>query len=193
MKKIVALTLAVMMILALAACDGASDNGSEGNRVSDTIPSIPEVSPGDHNDNFATPIGTLPDAAIGQWVVTGICQDPRVPLYSAEDALNVERSFSLVIDYSLYQHTDIRVDNPIYSVLEGLTQLDLYGDGVDFSSIPEWCGDDLNIVKITVKHTEDGYDVDMPVYLINDDTLLVWGYGTYLFSYEKINKGDAVG
>lgn len=178
MKKIIFLLVTVLFVFAVSACEeipGIEELGSASG-------SAPTVSADDYIPEGSD---TLPQEIVGSWSVKEVYQEARATDIAPADGLASEALGFIRIDYVAFSHNDTTVDGPIFTVKTGATISDLYAAGIQ----PDAFGADTVVDIISVKQSVDGSSLES-VYLIDKTTLLAFGAGGHVYTYEAV---EAVG
>ena len=146
---------------------------------------------GGNNEEVQT--GPLPERYVGSWALPAdshVLQSPRTADMTEDEALADENDFGLMVTYGVYSsHRIGSVSNPTYKLekncgTEAMDQQDMQSSGImdEFS-------ENASINKIEV-YNEDGSQLCDTVFIIDDQYLIYYGTGNYVFCAVKL---DAVG
>ena len=138
-------------------------------------------------------VGSLPEKYVGSWELPGdshVLQSPRTAELTEDEALADENDFGVTMTYGVYSTTRVgSVANPSYKMqqncgTDAMDEQEMQSDGImdEFS-------DNASITKIEV-FSEDGNALIDTVFIIDDEYLVYYGRGNYVFCAVKL---DAVG
>ena len=135
----------------------------------------------------------LPESVVGSWELPAdshVLQSSRNPQISEDDALADENDFGVMITYGAYStHRVDTVNNPTYKWEENCGTAAMDEQGMQSDGIMEEFPDGSSISKIEVYNT-DGTQLCDTVFIIDDEYLVYYGTGDYVFCAVKL---DAVG
>lgn len=189
MKKLIAVLICIMTIACFAACEevtGIEDiTSASGSADIDTTPSGDTTPVIDSSDYIQAGSDQLPETLVGSWIAKEVYQDARASDISPDSGLATESSSGIQIDYVSFNHNGTHIENPVYEVTVGADINALTAAGIQpdaFSS-----SDTVDIAA--VKQSADGSPIET-VYLVNGTTLLAFGSGGHVYTYEAV---EAVG
>lgn len=138
-------------------------------------------------------IGPLPDNLVGIWELPGdshVLQSPRTADMTEDEALADENDFGVTMTYGTYSTNRIgNIDNPTYKLEENCGTKAMDEQGMQSDGIMEEFNDNASVTKIEI-YNEDGSSLCDTVFVINDEYLVYFGTGNYVFCAVKL---DAVG
>lgn len=182
MKKIILLLVTVLFVFAAAACEEIP--GIE--EIGDASGSAAHASPTINSDEYIQDgSDALPEAVVGTWSVKEVYQEARATDISPADGLTSESLAVLRIDYVNFSHNDNTVDQPIFDVTENAGINALYSAGIQ----PDAFSADSVVDVISIKQASDGSTIET-LYLVDGTTLLAFGSGGHIYTYEAV---EAVG
>ena len=137
--------------------------------------------------------GSLPESYVGSWALPGdshVLQSPRNAEMTEDDAIADENDFGVTMTYGVYStHRVGSVNSPVYKMerncgTKAMDQQNMQSDG-----ILEEFSDTASITKIEVFSEDESALIDT-VFMIDDEYLVYFGTGNYVFCAVKL---DAVG
>lgn len=137
--------------------------------------------------------GPLPESYVGSWALPGdshVLQSPRNAEMTEDDAIADENDFGVTMTYGVYStHRVGSVNSPVYKMerncgTKAMDQQNMQSDG-----ILEEFSDTASITKIEVFSEDESALIDT-VFMIDDEYLVYFGTGNYVFCAVKL---DAVG
>ena len=149
----------------------------------------------DENGTLIVPEGSdyLPESCVGSWEVKAdshVLQSPRNTEMSEEDAIASEVESGLLLAYDSYRTNRISsVASPYYKVTQNCTTEALDAVGMQSDGIMDEFGDNASITKIDV-YEQDGTTLADTLFVINDQYLVYYGTGNFVFAATKV---EAVG
>lgn len=183
MKKIISILICTMMIACFAACEevtGIEDiTSASGSADGGTPPVI------DSSDYIQEGSDLLPEALVGSWMAKEVYQDARASDIAPDTGLITESSGGIQIDYISFNHNGNHIENPVYEVTVGADINALTAAGIQPDAFS--AADTVDIAS--VKQSADGSPIET-VYLVNGTTLLAFGTGGHVYTYEAV---EAVG
>lgn len=137
--------------------------------------------------------GPLPESFVGSWELPGdshVLQSPRTADVTEDDALADENDFGVTITYGVYSSNRVgSINNPTYKMEENCGTEAMDEQGMQSDGIMEEFSENATITKIEV-YNEDGSSLCDTVFIIDDQYLIYFGTGNYVFCAVKL---DAVG
>lgn len=129
--------------------------------------------------------GTLPEYFIGTWGVVSVYQEAAASDVSLEEALRREQLNGISFGSSYFDRSVESVNGAVFKVNENATFKDMERFGISTQPLVGPYGNDAKIVSVEVS-TADGL-VCTTVFLINDLTLIAFGSGMNVYTYEQMN------
>ena len=137
--------------------------------------------------------GPLPDSYVGSWALPAdshVLQSPRTADMTEDEVLADENDFGLMLTYGIYSsHRIGSVNNPTYKLEKNCGTDAMDEQGMQSSGIMDEFNSNASISKIEV-YNEDGSQLCDTVFIIDDQYLIYYGTGNYVFCAVKL---DAVG
>lgn len=194
LKKVMALLMAAALAVCLAACDDGDineyleDNGIDPSQIeqytsdADIVPDAPgEV-------DIQVGGDALPETLISSWNVVGIYQYAVASDITEQEALDRERANGVAFGYNYFSRSGEEITGAVFTVNKAATYADMNALGIQTESLVDTYGADASITSVGIA-TADGSQCTT-VFLINDTTLVAFGSGMNVFTYESM---EAVG
>lgn len=149
----------------------------------------------DENGTLIVPEGSdyLPESCVGSWEVAQdahVLQSPRNTEMSEEDAVKAECESGILLAYDSYRTNRVSsVSSPYYKVTQNCGTEALDEVGMQSDGIMDEFGDNPTITRIEI-YEQDGINLADTVFIINDQYLVYYGTGNFVFAATKI---EAVG
>lgn len=137
--------------------------------------------------------GPLPETYVGSWALPAdshVLQSPRTADMTEDEALADENDFGIMLTYGIYSsHRVGSVSNPTYKLQKDCGTEAMDEQGMQSSGIMDEFSSNASISKIEV-FNEKGNQLCDTVFIIDDQYLVYYGTGNYVFCAVKL---DAVG
>lgn len=212
LRKITALSLCLLTAASLGACGGSgsmddylqshnvvletSDSDLpvqqpvSGADVSATDVSGSDVSPSDAPTTTTTTkpapaVQALPEYFIGTWAVIDVYQEAAASDISVDEALRREQMTGISFGTSSFDRSGESVRDAVFKINEKATYSDMERFGISTQPLVGPYGADAKIVSVEIS-TSDGLTCTT-VFLINEMTLVAFGSGMNVFTYEMMN------
>lgn len=135
---------------------------------------------------IAAPVANvLPEYFIGTWAVINVYQEAPASDISLDEALRREQMTGISFGSSYFDRSGESVSGAVFTVNEKATYADMERFGISTKPLIGPYGSDAKIVSVEVS-TSDGMTCTT-VFLINDMTLIAFGSGMNVFTYELMN------
>ena len=187
MKKLVCflLSLAVLVCGAVALC-GCVEGGDLETYINNYMPDVSDTD--EPELHVASGSDVLPDVMIGTWTPVELYQYSVASDISDEEALQLEIDNGVSFGYSTFSRYGDDLSEAVFHVNEKATYDDISATGIQIESLVDKYGDYPEIVSIEVCDSDGAYCTAL--FLINNETLISYGAGMNVFSYERM---EAVG
>ena len=126
----------------------------------------------------------MPEKYIGGWEVISIYQEAQASDISAEEALRREQLTGISFGSSSFDRSGESIREAVFLVNENATYADMESFGISTKPLKGPYGADAKITSVEVR-TADGM-VCTTVFFINDTTLIAFGSGMNVFTYEQM-------
>lgn len=133
----------------------------------------------------AATASALPEQFIGSWAVIDIYQEAGASDISAEEALRREQMTGISFGSNSFDRSGESVHSASFRINPNATFKDMEGFGISTQPLVGPYGNDAEIIAVEVL-TADGMTCTT-VFLINDTTLIAFGSGMNVFTYELMN------
>ncbi len=216
-RKITAISLCLLMLVSASACGSSgsmedylqqhnvvlessdSDVSSadsvpaSGTDVSASDVSGSDVSASDVTTTTTTTVPTtaapqsnaLPQSFVGTWGVISVYQEAAASDISVDEALRREQMTGISFGSSSFDRSGESVRDAVFKVNENATFADMERLGISTQPLTGPYGADAKITSVEIS-TSDGLTCTT-VFLINDMTLIAFGSGMNVFTYELMN------
>ena len=138
-------------------------------------------------------VGPLPEKYVGSWELPGdshVLQSPRTADMTEDEALADENDFGVTMTYGVYCTNRVgSISNPSYKMEKNCGTKAMDEQEMESEGIMEEFSDNASITKIEV-YSEDGNALIDTVFIVDDEYLVYYGTGNYVFCAVKL---DAVG
>ena len=174
--------------------DAASSSDVSGSDVSGSDVSGSDVSASDVTTTTTTTkttaapadvTSTLPEQFIGSWAVIDIYQEAGASDISAEEALRREQMTGISFGSNSFDRSGESVHGASFRVNRKAGFKDMESFGISTKPLVGPYGSDAEIISVEVL-TADGMTCTT-VFLINNTTLVAFGSGMNVFTYELMN------
>ncbi len=126
----------------------------------------------------------LPEQYIGGWEVISIYQEAAASDISADEALRREQLSGISFGSSSFDRNGESIRDAVFRVNEKASFSDMESFGISTKPLMGPYGSDAKITSVEVR-TADGM-VCTTVFFINDTTLIAFGSGMNVFTYEQM-------
>ena len=127
---------------------------------------------------------TLPEQYIGSWEVISIYQEAAASDITADEALRREQLAGISFGSSSFDRSAENIRDAVFSVNTKATYADMEKFGISTQPLTGPFGSDAKITSVEIR-TADGM-VCTTVFFINDTTLIAFGSGMNVFTYEQM-------
>ena len=138
-------------------------------------------------------VGPLPEIYVGSWALPGdshVLQSPRNADMTEDEALADENDFGVTMTYGVYSTNRVgSINNPSYKMEKDCGTRAMDEQNMQSDGIMDEFSDNPSVTKIQV-FSEDGSALIDTVFIIDDEYLVYYGTGNYVFCAVKL---DAVG
>ena len=174
-----AAALAVFSAAALCGCDkGDMEHYLDGEGY--------DAAPAPDSASLALPgSDILPDGIVGTWYPTGIYQYAVASDISDAEALEYERQYCLAMSYTAFSRYTDDIATAVYKVNEKASYDDMLAQGIQVDPLTEKYGEYAEITSVRVFDGDGAYCTT--VFLIGGETLIGYGAGMNVFSYERLD------
>ncbi len=193
MKKLVSLLLSVLMLTSLLTFTGCDEGDINDYLIENGINvSVSDIIINENGDNVGDNVSDdgdmLPDAVIGSWTPTAIYQEAAASDITSDTALSLETEHGVSFGYGDFRRYGDELNGASFAINDQASFEDMKALGIQTASLVDKHGSDAKVTAISV-YTENG-DYCTTAFLINDTTLVAFGAGMNVFTYEKM---EAVG
>ncbi len=213
LRKITAFSLCLLTVASLGACGGSGSMDdylqehdivleTSDSDLADTQPvsgadvSSSDVSGSDVSASDVTTTTTtttkpapavqaLPEYFIGTWAVIDVYQEAAASDISVDEALRREQMTGISFGASSFDRSGESVRDAVFKVNEKASYSDMERFGISTQPLVGPYGADAKIVSVEIS-TSDGLTCTT-VFLINEMTLVAFGSGMNVFTYEMMN------
>jgi len=126
----------------------------------------------------------LPEQYIGSWEVISIYQEAAASDITAEEALRREQFAGISFGSDSFDRSGESIRDAVFSVNTKATYTDMERFGISTQPLVGPFGRDARITSVEIR-TADGM-VCTTVFFINDTTLIAFGSGMNVFTYEQM-------
>jgi len=130
-------------------------------------------------------VTVLPEYFIGTWAVISVYQEAAASDISIDEALRREQMTGISFGSSYFDRSGESINDAVFKINEKATFADMERFGINTQPLVGPYGSDAKIVSVEIS-TADGL-VCTTVFLINDITLIAFGSGMNVFTYELMS------
>ena len=187
MKKLVCILLsAALLVCGAAMLCGCVDDGDLETYINNYLPDVSDTDEAELH--IASGSDVLPDVMIGTWSPVELYQYSVASDITDEEALQLEIKNGVSFGYSSFSRYGDDISEAVFHVNEKATYDDIRATGIQIESLVDKYGDYPEIMSIEVCDGDGAYCTTL--FLINKETLVSYGAGMNVFSYERM---EAVG
>ncbi len=132
----------------------------------------------------APQVTVLPESIIGSWSVVSVYQEAIASDISVEEALRRERASGISFGSASFDRSGESISNARFVVDTNADYSDMERMGISAKALMGPYGSDAGITSVEIS-TEDGM-LCTTVFIINDTTLIAFGSGMNVFTYEQM-------